>query len=293
MLIAMHAQVAQFLKTCKSPRTADGYESILRRLADFLDSRALQYHHITPDLFTEFLNENTQWKAVSRYLAYNVTRAFMRWMFGEDHPLARMRMKRPKSKPQTVITQDQFNRLLEFFDTMSPIGARDLALFAVAAETGLRATALCNIKMQDVHLDSLTIIALDKGEQWVACKISPVVASYVAAWLAHRPGIARPDTDTLFCSIEGKKRGLPQHRFGLLSRCREISKKLGFKFTPHVFRRFMATRFLELGGPDSAAMRQGGWKSVEEFRKYIRSYQLPDVTPYSPVTNYFTKGKTS
>ena len=292
MLIEMQHQVVQFIKTCKSPKTAICYEGILRRLADWLSARGLEYYQITPEIFEDFLNENRGWKAVSRYLAYNVTRAFLRWLLGENHPLAGLKMKRPKSKPQRTITQDQFNTLLEHFNTMSPMGARDLALFSVAAETGLRATALCNIKLRDVHLDSLTIIAIDKGNEWVACKISPLVASYITAWLAYREGIAKPETDTLFCSVRGKKAGLPNDRNGFKSRCNEISKKVGFRFSPHVFRRFMATRFTELGG-ESAAIRQGGWKTMEEFRKYIRSYQIPDVSPYSPVMNHMTKGKSS
>jgi len=296
MFIAMNAEVTGFLATCESPRTAVCYDHVLRRLVGWMDSQGLAFHEITPDRFTQFLNSQTTWKAVSRYLAYNVTRAFLRWRFGEDHSLSKMRMKRPKAKPQPTITQDQFDRLLPFFNTQTAIGARDLALFALAAETGLRATALCNIKMQNLYLDALTLIALDKGRgggEWRVCRFSPVVASYLIAWLAYREGIALPETSTIFCSVRGKKRGQSNDRFGLLSRCREISRKVGFKFTPHVFRRFMATRLLELGASDTATMQQGAWKSREEFLKYIRSYQLPDVTPFSPVTAYYNKGKTT
>lgn len=288
MLIEMHTEVRKFLNTCKSPRTADSYSSILRRLVDWLSARSITFSDITPDLFKEFMNSQP-WQAVSRYLAYNVTRAFLRWKFGEEHPLSKFRMKRPKSKPQTTITQDQFNVLLEFFNTMTPIGSRDLALFALISETGLRASEVCNLKMRDLHLDALSLIALDKGGEWKVCKFSPLVASYLTAWLAHRSSIAKPETDTVFCSVERKKKGLPPNRFGLLSRCREISRKVGFKFTPHVFRRFMATRLQELGASNTAVMKQGGWKSEVEFRKYIRTYQLQDVTPFSPVMDYFKK----
>lgn len=288
MLIEMHTEVRKFLSTCKSPRTAESYSHVLRRLVDWLSASGLTFQDITQKLFKSFL-DSQPWKYTSRYYAFTVTRAFLRWKFGDDHPLADMRMKRPKAKPQTTITQQQFNLLLEFFNTMTPIGSRDLALFALIAETGLRASEVCNLKMQDLHLDALSLIALDKGGEWKVCKFSPLVASYLAAWLAYRSGIAKPETDTVFCSVERKKKGLPTNRFGLLSRCREISRKLGFKFTPHVFRRFMATRLQELGASNTAVMKQGGWKSEQEFRKYIQTYQLQDVTPFSPVMDYFRK----
>lgn len=293
MFIGMQNQVTKFLKTCKSAKTAACYEPILRRLADWLSSRSLQFHQLTPALFEAWLNEIPSWKAVSRYLAYNVARSFLRWCIGEDHPLSGMKWKRPKAKPQPTITQEQFNRLMEFFNTMSPIGARDLALFALMAETGLRATAVCNLKMRDLYMDSLSLVALDKGRnggEWRVCKFSPLVASYLAAWLAHRPGIALPNTETVFCSVRGVKRGLPQDRFGLLSRCREISKKVCFNFTPHFFRRFMATRMLELKAPDRAVMKQGGWVDEREFRKYVQTYQVQDVESFSPVVDYYKKG---
>lgn len=289
LFIEMHTEVDRFLKTCKSPRTADSYKIVLRKLADWLSARSEEYASLNPESFDLFLNSQSQWKAVSRYFAYNVVRAFLRWKFGEDHALSKMRMKRPKSKPQNVINQTQFNRLLEHFNTMTPIGARDLALFSLMAETGMRASEICGLKMRDMHIESLSLLVLDKGGEWKMCKFSPLVASYLVAWLAHRSEIALPETDTVFCSVQKKKRGQPTNRFGLLSRCREISRKVGFQFTPHFFRRFMATRMLELGASNTAAMRQGGWKSESEFKKYIATYAMQDVTPFSAVVQYFKK----
>lgn len=292
MFIAMLHQVEKFVKTCRSPRTAEGYRAVLEKLAGWLDDHSITFDQITPEAFMKFLGDQSQWGAVSRYLAYNVTRSFLRWRIGEDHPLSTLRMKRPRSKPQPVITQEQFDKLLVFFDQSTPIGSRDLSLFALAAETGLRASALCNLKMRDLHLDSLTLVVLDKGlngGNWRICKFSAVTANFLSVWLAYRAGIAKPETDTVFCSVYGVKRGLSNNRFGLLSRCREISRKVGFHFTPHVFRRFMATRMLELKASNSAVMKQGGWTSETEFRKYIQTYQLQDVEPYSPVVEFFRK----
>lgn len=293
MLVAMFQQVERFLKTCQSPRTAEGYKNVLSRLVVWLSARGESFVEVTPSTFEAFLNDQKNWGAVSRHLAFNVTRAFLRWQYGEEHALAHVRKKRPKSKPQPTITQPQFEKLLEFFDTSTPIGARDLALFSLAAETGLRASALCNLKLRDLHLESLTLVALDKGRDggdWRMCKISPPVANFLFAWLAHRERIALPETETVFCSVYGKKKGLPNNRFGLLSRCREISEKVGFKFTPHVFRRFMATSMLELQASTIATMRQGGWTDEKEFRKYIATYQLRDVSDYSAVVEYLKKG---
>jgi integrase len=81
---------------------------------------------------------------------------------------------------------------------------------------------------------------------------SPDILGRLAYWRE-----LRTDATTVFISVHGKKRNQPMHRFGFLSNFRHISEKVGFYFTPHVFRRLMATRMLDLGATEEAVKQQG------------------------------------
>jgi integrase len=156
----------------------------------------------------------------------------------------------------------------------------------VMAETGLRASEICSLQMKNLFLEQRYLVVLGKGERWKLCRLSKNTANIVGLWLAHRRK-TETDAETVFVSLRGRRHKKPMHRFGLLSNCRHISEKVGFYFTPHVFRRLMATRMLELGATEEAVKQQGDWRSDRDFRRYIQTYRLREIEPYSPITSFF------
>lgn len=280
----MLEEINRFLRTRQSPNTAICYGHILHRLCEFLDGRSVTFHDLDEDTFLSFL-DSQPWSATTRHMALQIVKVFLRWKFG-DHQLLRMKSKRPKTHPQRTITQEQFNTLMEYFNTMSAKGCRDLAVVMVMAETGLRATEICTLQMKDLFLDQRYLVALGKGSRWKLCRLSRDTVNILGLWLAYRREMG-PTATTVFVSIRGKKRNQPMHRYGLLTNFRRISKKVGFYFTPHVFRRLMATRMLDLGATEEAVKQQGDWRSDRDFRRYIQTYRLREIEPYSPVTSFF------
>lgn len=280
----MLEEVNRFLRTRPSPNTAICYGHILHRLCEFLDRSNLTFQDLNEEAFLTFL-VSQPWSATTRHMALQIVKIFLRWKFG-DHQLLRMKSKRPKTHPQRTITQEQFNILMGHFDTMSPKGCRDLAIVMVLGETGLRATEICTLQMKDLFLDQRYLVALGKGSRWKVCRLSKDTVNILGLWLSHRREMETNAT-TVFVSVRGKKRNQPMHRFGLLSNFRHLSDKVGFYFTPHVFRRLMATRMLDLGATEEAVKQQGDWHSDRDFKRYIQTYRLREIEPYSPVTSFF------
>ena len=110
MLVSMSGEVERFLNTRQSPRTKECYGYILNRLCDFLNHCDTSFQDLSEEVFSKFL-DTQPWNATSRYLALQVTKAFLRWKFG-DHPLLKLTGKRPKPHPQLTMTQEQFNILM-------------------------------------------------------------------------------------------------------------------------------------------------------------------------------------
>lgn len=284
MLVSISGEIERFLNTRQSPNTRICYAHILNRLCDFLIHHSLSFQDLNEETFTEFLDIQP-WNATSRYLALQVTKAFLRWKFG-DNALLKMKSKRPKPHPQLTMTQEQFNILMGHFNTMSPKGCRDLAMVMVLAETGLRASEVCNLEMKDLFLDQRYLVVLGKGSRWKLCRLSKETVNILNLWLGYRRDLGT-NAKTVFVSVRGKKRNMPMDRFGLLTTFRRISSEVGFYFTPHVFRRLMATRMLELGATEEAVKQQGDWRSDRDFRRYIQTYRLREIEPYSPVSSFF------
>ena len=89
----------------------------------------------------------------------------------------------------TFLTETEMGALLAAPDRMTRTGRRDAALFALAVQTGLRASELIGLCGADVHLGSGAHVSCNgKGRKQ---RITPLTKGSVAilrAWLAERAG---------------------------------------------------------------------------------------------------------
>jgi len=92
--------------------------------------------------FRNWLDKNSSWGDNMRYLAYCSIRSFLRWKF-ENHPALKYKLRREKTPPQRTLNDKQIEKLYQFFDTsgfgrQGKKGVRDIAIFSMALDTGLR-----------------------------------------------------------------------------------------------------------------------------------------------------------
>lgn len=223
-----------------------------------------------------------EWGSSQRYTALCACRKFIAWLHGASHPALLARLKRVQSKPQRVLTPDLALRLLASFDTSSPIGARDLAIAALALDTGLRVSELCRISLDDVNLIERHLKVIVKGGQWKMAIFSEQTALYISAWCHHR----RPhNTSALFLSYHHRKAGQALTREGLQGVVKKWGSVIGIKLSPHDFRRSFATLSTVFGAPSRVVQVAGRWSSLDMVQHYTESIQAKEITPYLPVSN--------
>src|SRR5450759_2071210 len=101
----------------------------------------------------------------------------------------------------TYLTEDEIGALLTACDQTTWTGRRDRALLMLACQTGLRASELTQLRINDVHLGTGPHVScIGKGRKQ---RITPLTAGTVTllrAWLAERAG--QPD-DPLFPTRRG------------------------------------------------------------------------------------------
>jgi len=204
-------------------------------------------------------------------------------MWGDNHPALLAKIPPVKPKKQRVLTKETALELLASFDTSIPSGARDLAVCAVALDTGLRCSELCHLCLADVDLHQRTLQVVVKGGQWGMGIFSAETAMYIDRWLTFRAGEVREGVETLFISLHHQCHGLPLTREGLQGIVKRWGLRLGIKLSPHDLRRTFATLTTIFGAPSRVVQEAGRWSSITMVERYTSSLDASAIAPYLPV----------
>jgi integrase/recombinase XerD len=226
----LSALVDEFLLDCKSrrlaPKTVSWYRANLRYFLEWLAARG------QPDALAAFtlangrrystsLSERTAQRATfvaagtrrgvhkleetDQPLAANtafgylrVLKTFSKWLAAEEQgytardTLAGLRLpKRPKTRQQPL-TEDEAARVLGGYNLRSPIGARDFAILLTYLGTGLRATELTDLLLDDVRVgDGYLRVRRGKGGKTRAVSLPGEAATALFRYRQH----FRPQAD--------------------------------------------------------------------------------------------------
>lgn len=279
----MGTLVEDFLASYEySEATKVSYRRILEKLVKVEDLSSWTASDLL--IFVKSNVNGTPQQNTQQYVSLCACRSFISWRYGQVHASLSARIKRVNPKKQRSLTMDQLVELLASFDTSTSIGARDLAILAVAIDTGLRRAELARIKLADVDLKGLTLQVIVKGGQWGHGTFSQQTAFYVSAWLEFR--IPAKGTDTLFVNmLNNKNNGKSLTGHGIKMIFRKWSRRVGFEFSPHDARRTFATISTLLGAPSKILMTAGRWSNLEMVDRYTKNITGDAIRQYLPIGN--------
>ncbi len=265
-----------------SESTKKSYRRILDKLAQVEDVSLWTASDLLSFVKTNVKGnplQNTQ-----QYIALCACRSFIAWRYGQVHPALSARLKRVHPKKQRSLTMSQLIKLLSSFDDSTAIGARDLALAALAFDTGLRRAELARLRLADVKLNELKLEVIVKGGQWATGVYSQKTALFIKAWLNFRE--PAKGVETLFVSLRnGRDNGKALTGHGIKMIFRKWSRSVGFEFSPHDARRTFATISTLLGAPSKILMTAGRWSNLEMVDRYTRNITGDAILPYLPMAN--------
>jgi integrase/recombinase XerD len=189
-------------------------------------------------------------KTVARRLA--AIRVFLRYLManGQDTGYILQQLDRPKperSLPK-ILSRAQVNQLIATPDPESPLFARDVAILELLYAAGLRASELCDLKLNDLNLQVGCVRVLGKGMKERIVPIGQAASEAITRYLADcRPQLSHSNGDRLFLSRTGR----PMERVGLWMLVERYGRKSGLlkDVGPHVLRHCFATHLLG-GGAD-------------------------------------------
>lgn len=178
-------------------------------------------------------------------------------------------LPRPKKRKTVIsaLSQKEIQRLLAQIPKHTGLGARNRAILITLLDTGLRASELCNLSLDDVQLEEGYLKVLGKGNRE---RIVPVGANAARAILRYRdffrPEPSRPVIRNLFLSVHGE--GMTPG--ALRSLARRWARPAGIKaINVHKLRHTLALQYLMAGGDAFSLQKILEHTSMEMTRNYV------------------------
>lgn len=272
----------------KSPKTVNWYTNRMKHFIDYLGERnhLADFNLLNARAFIASLQERTQ-----RYLNHPIShvqegglsthtihgyvrtiKAFGTWMveegFVSKHPFANL--KRPKL-PEIVIdvlTESEIAAITKSINPNTFLGSRMAVIFLLLMDTGIRATELITLKVEDTDLDRNCIKVKGKGNKE---RIVPfgnttkkVILRYVTTF---RP---KCDNPYLILSMEGE----PLTYDGLAHIVKRLGESVDIpRLHPHLLRHSFAVRYLMNEGDLMSLKMMLGHTSISVTQMYLHLAQ--------------------
>lgn len=136
------------------------------------------------------------------------------------------------------------------------------AMVEMLLSSGLRVSELCNLKLEDVDFNSLTIhVKCGKGGKDRTTYFTPVARKYLKKYLNEN----KHKSEYVFTNHCGNQ----YTPSGIRHKTTDLTERCQIHIHPHRFRRTLATDLAEKGMPIQEIQKLLGHTSIETTRKYI------------------------
>ena len=234
--------------------TLHAYRRDLENLEDHFTSIGKSILKGDADEFRHYLQSQTlakqSTKTVSRRLA--AIRVFLKYLNTEgfDFSPVLQQLERPKPEQDLpkILSRAQVNQLIATPNPKSMLYARDVAILELLYASGLRATELCQLKMNNLNLNVQCVRVLGKGMKERVVPLGTAAKEALENYLLDcRPKLAKRPTDRVFLSRSGRE----LERVGLWMLVEKYGRRSGLlkKISPHTLRHCFATHLIG-GGAD-------------------------------------------
>lgn len=200
---------------------------------------------------------------------YRSLKRFFRWLLeeGEIRENAMLRLKPPRVPDQLKehYGTEALQRVLKACGDRSWAALRDRAVVLMLLDTGVRASELIGLRMDDVNMDDQSLKVTGKGSKQRLVPIGNATALALDKYLRKCPAT---HADYVWMSTRGE----PWTNNGLRMCLKRRFREAGVPFHGiHAFRRTFAISFLEAGGSADDLQQIAGWESLQMVQLYTKA----------------------
>ena len=284
-----------------SPNTIEDYSRTLAKFTSFLEED-LPVGDITQRHIESFLASHPQLSNKTLLNYYVGLSSFWTWLVAEDltnvHIVRKLKPPKMERKEVVPFTEAEVKAIMSALNRSKvyrregrnvdhALGSfeRNRAIILLLLDTGIRASELCDLKVEDVdNRNNRIFVRHGKGMKERMLPFSPRTGQMIWRYLAARKD-TRPE-DPLFLS----KIARSMDRRKLAEMFRKIGIRAGVpNVHPHRFRHTFAIQYLRNGGNAYTLQAMLGHSTLESVRVYLRIAQV-DIDlihkKASPVDNW-------
>lgn len=279
-----------------SPKTQRWYKEKLGVFAAWCDTEQIQLERVrVADVrrFIDVLRRNPSsrtGKALSSYTLHGyaqVVKGFLNWCAKEDgleelvseKTARRVEMPRVDVKVIETFTQDHIRRMVEACsqEYSSTLVARDRAILAVLLDTGIRASELVGLVLDNVHLAPHDgyIKVYGKGRKERECGLGKQARTALHRYISRYRHAPKGEHHVFLSRFNEPLTvdGLGQ----MVKRLGEWGRVRGVRCSPHTCRHTYAVNYIASGGDVYTLSRLLGHASVQTTENYLRAFKAKDA----------------
>jgi site-specific recombinase XerD len=199
-------------------------------------------------------------------------RAFFNWCVGEglieDSPMQRIAAPVARADQVQPFTLDQVRALIHA-SRRTRNAERDEAIVRLLLDTGMRASELCGLRMEQLDLFGHRATILGKGNKHRAVHFGAKTARALRSYLRFEE---RTPADAVFQTAKNQHAGQPMRAGGLLQVIEHLGKLAGVqavRCSPHTLRHTFAVEFLRNGGNVFSLKEILGHTSLHMTNRYV------------------------
>lgn len=258
----------------KSPATLKAYKAGVSAFIEFCQQQNLPVELSKPNV-RAFMACLADVEPATARLRLTAVKLFARWLAAEEgfdaDPVLAVRAPKLDDKAVPDLSATEVAALLKACKGATFRDKRDYAMLQLFAETGLRASELIALDIEDVNLQACALLVRrGKGGKGRQARFSPTAAAALDRYVrARRTHGFVPDSGPLWVSSTGQRRLSYKGMVTALKQRAEDAGVVGFHV--HRLRHTAAVRWLAAGGSETGLMAQSGWASRKMIDRYVRT----------------------
>ena len=276
----MEAAIRSFLSYLRvekalSQNTIDAYRRDLEKFSEFAMERGLEKapqvkRADVVDFLASLYLRKLDARSVARHLVS--LRQFFRFLLSEElipeDPVVTVESpKFRKSLPQ-FLSVEEVDRLLAQPDVSSALGLRDKAMIELLYSAGLRVSELCNLAVDDLHVDAGSLRCIGKGNKERLVPVGKRALAVLQLYIKKaRPEILGEHTSKYLFII---RKGNKLDRIAFWKNLALYGRKAGLRkaLTPHMLRHSFATHLLDRGADLRSVQMMLGHSDISTTQIY-------------------------
>ena len=262
----------------RSPNTVTSYMSDLRNWVQFCEKNGLIVFPPTAEnifLFQSYLVD-TQKSRSSQQRVMAAIRSWVKFVESEedysDNDLYLPELPQKQQKEPRILNEAEISRLFESINGTDAVDIRDRAILEVGYGCGLRASELCDVKLEDIDFDTKLIRVMHgKGNKSRIVPFLGAVSNAVREWINVRNVLNKKKANGLrflFLSRSGKK--LHREDIWRIIRRRGTAASISRnRLFPHILRHSFATHLISHGMDLRTLQEILGHSSIITTQQYL------------------------